>query len=143
MGIKHKKLQEYSNQIEKGLDYNELIELRKKVYNVKTEMYSDEWYEKRMLLDCIKEFLDESKPTKEQEEQKIFKEFEELGYKVEKHNDSIDFRNTEKEEVIFINLLKKMYAKTDTTNLCIPLMFTLKEHQPLHKLFELWGWFDE
>lgn len=58
---KLEKFYKFHKQIEEGLSVKELIELRKKIYNVKVEIYSEDWYEKHMLLQCIKEMLDEDK----------------------------------------------------------------------------------
>lgn len=77
----------------------------------------------------------------EQEEQKIFKEFEELGYK--KRSSKFHYLYLRRfdedgliDEEIIINLRDKKYDKRYN-------FLTLQEHQLLHKLFELYGWFDE
>lgn len=80
--------------------------------------------------------------TKSQQEQAILKEFEELGYEYEKNQDSHQFIDYEKEKVIVINSEIKSYAKCDA-DVRWPLYVTSKEHQLLHQLFEIWGWFDE
>lgn len=74
----------------------------------------------------------------EQEEQKIFKEFEELGYRVcyNKNDFNILALYNDKQGST-INVFE------DKTYNCSYTDITLKEHQLLHKLFELWGWFDE
>ena len=84
-------------------------------------------------------------PTKiEQEEQKIFKEFEELGYGIERNTDISEIYLTNKRAdcKIVINKFKETYyVREFYTNEY--QMLLQKEHQLLHKLFELWGWFDE
>ena len=74
----------------------------------------------------------------EQEEQKILKQFEEKGYK---GSEKIAYgralfieRNYDLEICVYIS--KKEYK----TRLGV---ITVELHQLLHKLFELWGWFDE
>lgn len=74
----------------------------------------------------------------EQEEQKIFKEFEKLGYSV----------CYNKNDVNILALYNNKQGSTinvfaDKTYSCRYTDITVKEHQLLHKLFELWGWFDE
>ncbi len=79
---------------------------------------------------------------KQLEEQKIFKEFEELGYEIERIGMAIYLRNKELDVEITIWLRNKIYTCTLYKRVMAQLI-NLKEHQLLHKLFELWGWFDE
>lgn len=80
---------------------------------------------------------------KEQEEQKIFEEFEELGYRIYGKNDYYIFLvNNQTNRTINIHLKSKMYEKFYKGIATITSAFTMKEHQLLHKLFTLWGWFD-
>lgn len=87
---------------------------------------------------------------KEKEEQKIFKEFEELGYKWKEDEIFITLINQKNGKCIKINKNLKDYKCYDlfmtptllhTNN--IALWVTLQEHQLLHRLFEIWGWFNE
>ena len=79
---------------------------------------------------------------KEQEEQKIFKEFEELGYTIENIGSILYLRNKEQDVDIKIWIFGKEYS-CSIYNRSLVSMITLQEHQLLHKLFEIWGWFDE
>lgn len=140
MKIKSWKLQELSKEIENGLDYEGLINLRKKVYNVKVELYSDEWYEKRILLTCIKEFLDECEPIKKESkptEEEIKKEWEKLGWKYEK--DSLSITLTKSSRVITIYLHNKEYDCT-RHNMWKVGTLTFQEHQLLTKTFKWLKW---
>lgn len=84
-------------------------------------------------------------PTKvniEQEEQKIFKEFEEKGWKYKFADygygiNQLIFRKPTKEYIYHITI----YLKEHTYYFDFGLDAEI--HQLLHKLFELWGWFDE
>lgn len=74
---------------------------------------------------------------KEQEEQKIFKQFEELGYKV---SEKLAYGRSLIIEkgysiVVQIYISQKKYHTVGY----IPVEL----HLLLHKLFEIWGWFDE
>ena len=83
---------------------------------------------------------------KEQEEQKIFKNFFKLGYSVhysEDNKDLIEFINVEEMSIIKINKKSKRYMKLDNVIYSSFVPISAKEHILLHKLFELWGWFDE
>lgn len=84
---------------------------------------------------------------KEQEEQKIFKEFEELGYenKIHPTYSHMVYLVSDDEDpdlvlTIYINKESRAYWKTYTG--AEFECFTLREHLLLHKLFELWGWFE-
>lgn len=85
-----------------------------------------------------------------QEEQKIFKEFKDWNIVINDRNqcvltkphpiikDSI-FRATINKEI-------KQYEVTlynQSNKEILHSMITMEFHQLLHKLFELWGWFDE
>ena len=74
----------------------------------------------------------------EQEEQKIFKEFEEMGYEIEQGIimglNQVRIENDWLEIVIY---------KTEKTYRVWRGAVSMKVHQLLHKLFELWGWFNE
>lgn len=54
------KLNHYEKLINDGLTVDELKEVRKRIYRIKDECLSD-WCQKRRLLQCIKELLEESK----------------------------------------------------------------------------------
>ena len=75
---------------------------------------------------------------KEQEEQKIFKEFEDKGYKI---TEKIAFGQAfviEKGYSLDVIVYKtKREYKTRLGEISIEL------HKLLHRLFEIWGWFDE
>ena len=73
-------------------------------------------------------------------EQQILKKFEELGYRYDKCMDGCQFINDTTKEVIAID--KKRYAKCDMSANWTSFI-TLQEHQLLHELFTVWGWFDE
>ena len=70
-------------------------------------------------------------------EQAIFKEFEELGYEINSSKEEMIVLYSQKRNNnhIFINKLTKSYSSHED--------ITLQEHQLLHRLFELWGFFDE
>lgn len=70
---------------------------------------------------------------KEQEEQKVLKEFEELGYEYEKIF-CIQIINEKKGTEIYLTEECKGYIVKGHLN--------MQEHQLLHKLFELWGWLE-
>lgn len=80
----------------------------------------------------------------ELEEQKIFKEFEELGYEIERnpHISEIYLTNKKADCKIVINKFKKFYYVREFYTPEYQTLL-LNEHQLLHKLFELWGWFDD
>lgn len=81
------------------------------------------------------EWLEEQcEPKKKPTEQDIFKEFEELGYHITKGLNSIKFYNNKNSKKIMIWNDKTYIANA---------FFTIKEHQLLHRLFEIWGWVDE
>ena len=71
---------------------------------------------------------------RKQEEQKIFKEFEKLDWVIDDEYDCVIFRQYFSYEIL-INKEDMTYRSNISLN--------MKEHQLLHKLFELWGWFDE
>lgn len=78
---------------------------------------------------------------KEQEEEKILKEFEELGYShIEYSFDKnvLMMLNPKCEEYITIDLVEKYYSCYFENGGCSKL--SLEVHQLLHKLFEIWGW---
>jgi hypothetical protein len=77
---------------------------------------------------------------KEQQEQEILKEFEELGYKINYFTKKrIVLINFVLSEVIDIVKEYKFYSKYDLeTNIYSNL--TIPEHRLLHKLFEIWNW---
>ena len=76
---------------------------------------------------------------KEQEEQKIYKEFEKLGYRIIYNNDDLlEFEHVKFLNNIEINKEHKWYGNS-SENI---IQLDMKEHQLLHKLFELWGWFE-
>lgn len=80
---------------------------------------------------------------REQEEQKIFKEFEELGYEIDEikgYNICLYkyYEKYDEDYAIIIDLKNKCYYCE-----CMDVVIDMKIHQLLHKLFKLWGWFDE
>lgn len=82
---------------------------------------------------------------KEQKEQKIFKKFFKIGFSTHYSEDNeflLDLINSKEMSIIKIDKKGKRYIKVDyiTFNEFIPI--TLKEHQLLHELFELWEWFE-
>lgn len=83
----------------------------------------------------------------EQEEQKIFKEFEEANwYIMENRPHIITFISSGNDFDHRIEIMKnrkeyRAFLKSGYRE--IPYFITPKIHQLLHKLFELWGWFDE
>ena len=92
-------------------------------------------YAERLLLELVEQY---ETPTLEE----VKKEWEELGYKLIRNGDFIELLNKVKEEVFIIDTKHKQYSKTDD-RVKFTLYITLEEHQLLHKLFEIWGWFDE
>ena len=70
----------------------------------------------------------------EQEEKKIFQALEKLDWVREEEYDCVIFRQYFSYEIL-INKEDMTYKSNISLN--------MKEHQLLHKLFELWGWFDE
>lgn len=80
---------------------------------------------------------------KEQEEQKIYTEFEILGYEIQELTSYISMFNEIDGVYIYIDTRNKLYEKYDDFGENCSSLITLKEHQLLHQLFELWGWFDE
>ena len=80
---------------------------------------------------------------REQEEKKILKEFEEdLEYRINT-NDEKWLILSQYGKHIDINKKNKTYEcyLLDVGTPYVPI--EIKEHYLLHKLFELWGWFDE
>lgn len=74
----------------------------------------------------------------EQEEQKIFKEFEKLGYEVRQG------KILGQSQVIIENdWLEIVIYKYEGTYRVWRGSVPIKIHQLLNKLFKLWGWFDE
>ena len=98
------------------------------------------------------EKIDDDSDWKSQQEQAIFKEFEELGYECvfsnnKKHlvlmkNVKKDKYNGDYTKIISINSITKKYSCYIDESYSFDDI-TLQEHQLLHKLFEIWGWFDE
>lgn len=81
-------------------------------------------------------------------EQEVLKEFEKLGYKNKIHplHSHMVYLMCDDEDpdlilTIYINKESRVYWKSYTGNEFGS--FTLQEHLLLHKLFEIWGWFDE
>ena len=89
------------------------------------------------------EKIDNDIDWKEQQEQAIFKEFEDMGYLEQLKDDyEILLINEEKYSIIRITTFRrKEYSKFNNHSLSLPI--DMKEHQLLHRLFELWGQFDE
>lgn len=81
---------------------------------------------------------------KEQKEQKIFKEFEKFGYEIKINNDDVlQFIVKEEDINLKINKKFKKYEKFYYGGIIVSEHIDLEEHQLLHKLFSIWGWFDE
>lgn len=82
--------------------------------------------------------IDDDRDLKNQQEQAIFKELEEKGYKI---TEKIAFGQAfviEKGYSLDVIVYKtKREYKTRLGEISIEL------HQLLHRLFEIWGWFDE
>lgn len=82
---------------------------------------------------------------REQEEQKIFKEFEEMGYEILKHphnDDLIQIASEEQDTIIEIYCNKEtktFWYEARMFGVNQPQVILKKEHQLLHKLFELCG----
>lgn len=84
--------------------------------------------------------------TKQQQEQAIFKKLFKIGYSVQYSKDNeflVDFYNVEEMSMIKINKKSKRYIKVDSIYYTSFVPITYKEHLLLHRLFEIWGWFDE
>ena len=81
------------------------------------------------------------KLTKEQQEQAIFKEFEEDGWDIKKDEETgiIIFDNGGV-RVIFYTFEKIYEWKNFSFK---PLFVDTEHHLRIHKLICLWGWFDE
>lgn len=71
---------------------------------------------------------------KQQLEQEILKEFEELGYEINSLDEEMIVLYSKKRNNnhIFIDKLTKSYSSHED--------ITLQEHQLLHRLFEIWNW---
>lgn len=81
---------------------------------------------------------------KEQEEQKILKEFKKIGYEAQSSSkNEKEFSMLSLNALIVINKKTKEYIKVNCYNLTEFVPISLKEHQLLHRLFAIWGWFDE
>ena len=81
---------------------------------------------------------------REQEEQKILKEFKKIGYESQSSpKNEKEFSMLSLNALIVINKKTKEYIKVNCYSLSEFVPISLKEHQLLHKLFEIWGWFDE
>lgn len=81
------------------------------------------------------EKIDDDIDWKNQQEQKIFKELKNIGWEVTFRNlKGIDFQNIIGQRISIYLTNKSYYSKATLSS---------KTHQLLHKLFELWGWFDE
>lgn len=79
-------------------------------------------------------------------EQQILKKFEELGWKYKFITDcgkKLYLHKSTKECIyeIFIDLEKEIYYSQNGHYFHFGI--TLEEHQLLHELFTVWGWFDE
>ena len=85
-------------------------------------------------------FIPKIELTKEEyrqlEEQYIFKQFEDLGYVFREHNQLFIIESPIHRVRIWINKDNKNYWAGQGD-------IDMKIHWLLHKLFELWGWFDE
>ena len=85
-------------------------------------------------------------------EEDIFKEFENLGYECVFSNNKkhlVLMKNVKKDKydgdyskIISINSITKNYSCYIDESYSFDDI-TLKEHQLLHRLFEIWGWVDE
>lgn len=79
---------------------------------------------------------------KDQQEQAIIKEFEELGYEIKFKSDNVlKFIIKDEDTVLTIYKTSKDYRKVyyGETKI-IPEVITLQEHQLLHRLFKIWNW---
>lgn len=81
---------------------------------------------------------------KQQQEQAIFKEFEELGYEMwhYKKENVFEFNKYDTSNGNFF-FLGKIEFDLDDKEYWSDIKFTMKEHQLLHFLLEIWGWLDE
>lgn len=77
--------------------------------------------------------------TKEQQEQAILKKFEELGYHITTNDKYLVIFDSEKQFII--DKVQKQYFVSNWYNEHNRYCISLQEHQLLHKLFEIWGWF--
>ena len=79
-------------------------------------------------------------------EEEIFKEFFKIGFSVNYSEDNkylVDLINTEEMSIIKIDKKGKRYIKVNSVNYSEFVPISFEEHQLLHKLFKIWGWFDE
>ena len=78
----------------------------------------------------------------EQEEQKIYEQIKELGYRIKEGLLESDryilgiYKGIGEGSLTLIIWKDRTYSCTDNS-------ITLKLHQLLHRLFKVWGWFDE
>ena len=98
------KLIELENKVIEGLTKKELIELRKKVYNIRVELYSEVWYRKHYLLKCIKEFIDEDDTSLFDE---VIKEWEENNCTVKIEKEIMTITDEKGEIDITVDLIAK------------------------------------
>lgn len=75
-------------------------------------------------------------------EKEILKDFEKLGYKINKCNYAIFIYAPYIEIKIELDL--KGYRKKHEINVgeWVSSLLTLKEHKLLHELFKIWGWLE-
>ena len=125
----------------------ELIE--QKLENAKLDLANGHYSNKAVLLGNIEAYQDLlaliRKPRREQE---ILKDFEDLGYDIENHNEMFYLKKGK--YYIAINKTDKtykafyQYVKFDEDHekiVCYrPKGLTLREHKLLNELFILWGW---
>lgn len=83
--------------------------------------------------------------NKEQEEQKIFKEFEELGYRFREssiNKNVIAIECFEENSNVFCK--NRIWITKSKKSYWVGLgNISMQVHQLLHKLFKIWGWFDD
>ena len=92
------------------------------------------------------EKIDDDRDWKKQQEQAILKELFKIGYSVHYSQDNqylIDFYNVEEMSVIKVNKKSKRYIKVESVYYTSFVPITSEEHYWLHRLFEIWGFFDE
>lgn len=82
-------------------------------------------------------------------EQEVFKEWHKLGYHIHHFYDNDTGIIKAKRVTKYIPSKKdngfqlEIYCDFNSKTYSCNFNMTMQEHQLLHKLFELWGWFDE
>ena len=128
------------NKYQEALDTLHLIDEH---YRKAAPIFEEKYKETPYLV--IQELVDKTKKPKPTE-QEVFKKLFKIGFSVHYSKDNeflVDFYNVEEMSVIKIDKKNKRYIKVDSIYYTSFVPISLKEHQLLHKLFEIWGWFDE